>query len=81
MYSSRLTFPGFGSDPAILAVGQAIRFTLSGAIVRYAGYQGAPGTAFDPSLQDKVLSNPNLVADKVQRAYVSKRCRAPYNTI
>ena len=73
MYNSRLTFPGFASDAGILAAGDSVRLGLSGAIMRYAGRQGAPETAFDPSLQDEVLSNPNLVADKAQRAYVSKR--------
>ena len=74
-FNSRLTFPGFGSDAGVGAAGDSIRFGLPGAIMRYAGHQGAPETAFDPSLQDEVLSNTNLVTDKVQRAYVSKRCK------
>ena len=52
-----------------------IKFALAGAIMRYAGQQGAPETAIDPSLQDKVLSNPNLLTEKAQRAYVRKRCK------
>ena len=78
-YNSRLTFPGAYNNSRIASVGDSIRFALPGAIARYAGHQG-PGTGIDSSLQDKVLSDPNLVADKAQRAYVSKRWTA-YNTI
>jgi len=65
-----LTFPGWENNPRIVGVGDSVRLTLADAIVKYAGYQGTPGSDINSSLQETVLSDASQVSNKAQAAFL-----------
>ena len=71
MRGSRLNFPNSTNDSRVAGVGDSVKYTLSDAVIQWAGFQEIGG-GISTSRQDEVLSNSTLAGEYAQTAYVSK---------
>jgi len=64
-----LNFPNPYNSSRVTGVGDSVKYTLSDAVIQYAGFQGI-GAGISTSRQDEILGNSTLTAEYAQTAYL-----------